>query len=118
MTCTRKLYNSVMVFFCSGRNVYYYNNIIIYIIFLFLFLFIICISYSISYSICLKGRLKGGFNTFLTVSKIVQISIFRRGLDEVFHLKYDFLSCFYHGVMGKKWVNFGLDFELILIDKR
>ena len=83
MTYTRKLYKSVMVFFCSGRNVYYYNNIIIYIIFLFLFLFIICISYSISYSICLKGGLKGGFNIKIAPLEIVQISIFRRGLDEV-----------------------------------
>ena len=75
MTCTLKLYNSVMVFFCSGRNVYYYNIIIIYIIFLFLFLICISISISISYSICLKGGLKGGFNIKIVLSKIVQISI-------------------------------------------
>ena len=91
MTYTRKLYNSVMVFFCSGRNVYYYNNIIIYIIFLFLFL--ICISISISYSIsiCLKGGLKGGFNIKIALSKIVQISIFRQDLDE---LRQDFRQDF------------------------
>ena len=69
-----------MVFFCSGRNVYYYNIIIIYIIFLFLFL--ICISISISYSIsiCLKGGLKGGFNTIFSVLEIVQISILQEGI--------------------------------------
>ena len=76
------MYKYFVVKICSGRNVYYYNNIIIYIIFLFLFL--ICISISISYSIsiCLKGGLKGGFNIKIAPLKIVQISIFRQGLDE------------------------------------
>ena len=72
------MYKCFVVKICSGRNVYYYNIIIIYIIFLFLFL--ICISISISYSIsiCLKGGLKGGFNTIFSVLEIVQISIFIR----------------------------------------
>ena len=82
MTCTHKLYKSIIVFLWNRKDVYYYNIIIIYIIFLFLFL--ICISISISYSIsiCLKGGLKGGFNIKIALSKIVQISIFRQGLDE------------------------------------
>ena len=67
-----------MVKICSGRNVYYYNIIIIYII--FLFLFIICTSYSISYSYCLKGGLKGGFNIKIAPLEIVQISILQEGI--------------------------------------
>jgi hypothetical protein len=76
MTYIHKLYKSIIVFLCSGRNVYYYNIIIIYIIFLFLICISISISISYSISICLKGGLKGGFNIKIALSKIVQISIF------------------------------------------
>ena len=66
-SCRKNVYNDY-----QPKGLYYY-----YIYYISISIsYSISYSYSISISYCLKGGLKGGFNTIFMVFEIVQISIF------------------------------------------